>query len=522
MAMVTYQTLGFDFSTMPGNLGDGRFNNFLLEHGYQYLTTSDMPYWNAPFFFPEKNVIAYSDNLLGALPIYVICRFFTDRETAYQLWYFILSGLNFAGAYYALKRLNVSVYAASVGAFIYAFSLIMLMQTIHIQLLPRFAAPLAIVSFYLWLRGNTTYFYVSLLLLVYQFYCAVYLGYFLVYVLLAMFIVYMVTERKIEAVLSLFKTKRQVITTLVFVCMILCLLGILFYPYYLRSLDANAYASMLEIIDSQPRLWNYFFTTDRSVLWGWSNPVITTNFVEEKLLWRESYIFIGMLPYVFLIAALFMFKKDSTIRFFFITLCVVVLLTISICDFGIYPYIASVLPGARSIRVVSRHIVVAVCIWSILSALFLDKILSHPKKYTTLFMLLLPVMLVLDNLYVPAKDAVLKNTCQERSRFVAEKYEKAKHTNPSAKAFMYSFRTDSLRNHRKKTMVAVFNQMDALMASQALGVPCVNGYSAKAPPDYMDCFFSPNEITLSAWIHSNRLRTTVKEKYTVNDILIIK
>lgn len=522
MAMVIYQSVGFDLSVMPGNLGDGRFNNYILEHGYKYLTTANMPYWDAPFFFPEKNVIAYSDNLFGALPIYVVCRFWTDRETAYQLWYIILIGLNFVGAYYALKKLNVSAYAASVGAFIYAFSLIILMQTMHIQMLPRFAVPFAIVSFYLWLRGNNVYFYISVFLLAYQFYCGIYLGYFLTYVLLAMFVVYLITERRVDAVLSLFKTKRDVIATIGFAGVILCLLGILFYPYYVRSLDTHAYAPIFEVIHSQPHWWNYFFTSDRSISWGWSNPLVIHYFVEAKFIRRENFIFIGMLPYAFSIAAFFLYRKDTAVRFFLITICIVVILTLSLFDFGIYRYMASLIPGALSIRVVTRYIVVAVFLWSILSALFLDKMLFHLNTYKVIFMLLLPILLVLDNIHVPAPDAVLKSTCQEHTRLMVEKYEKAKHNNPSAKAWMYYFNTDTIKDNRARLKIAIYTQMDVMMASQVIGMPCVNGYSAKPPPDYRDFFMSPSEGKLKGWLRSDRVRTTVEEKYSVKDILILK
>ncbi|HSY60789.1 MAG TPA: hypothetical protein VK796_02885, partial [Cytophaga sp.] len=424
MTMVIYQSVGFDLSVMPGTLGDGRFNNYILEHGYLYLTKGNMSYWNAPFFFPEKNVISYSDNLFGALPIYVACRWWVDRETAFQLWYLILTALNFVGAYYALKKLNITAFSASVGAFIYAFSLILFIQTIHIQLLPRFAVPLAIVGCYLWLQGDKKYFYVAVLLLVYEFYCAIYLGYFLTYVIIAMFLIHVIKARKINVIVSLFKTKKDRIRTVVFVCVVLCLLGVLFYPYYLRSVDANGYSPLLIIGHSQPRMWNYFFVSDKSILWGWSSLFVKNHFVQEKFLNGENYIFIGILPYIFIAAAFFMFRKNTTTRFFLITLLVVFVFTLSIFGFSLYTYIIHLFPGAMAIRVVSRYIVVALFLWSILSAFFLDQFLTHLNKYIKLVVFILPMLLILDNIYIRDADSVLKSTCQKRSMMLVEKYEK--------------------------------------------------------------------------------------------------
>jgi hypothetical protein len=522
MMMVIYQSVGFDLSVMPGTLGDGRFNNYILEHGYLYLTEGNISYWNAPFFFPEKDVISYSDNLFGALPIYVVCRYWVDRETAFQLWYLILTALNFVGAYHALRKLNATAFASSIGAFIYAFSLILFIQTIHIQLLPRFAVPLAIVGFYLWLQGDKKYFYVAVLLLVYEFYCAIYLGYFLTYTIIAMLLIHVIKERKTDAVLALFKTRKDAIRSIVFLCIMMGLLGMLFYPYYLRSINTNVYSPLLIIEHSQPRIWNYFFVSDKSILWGWLSFFVKNHFVQEKFLNGENYIFIGSLPYVFVAAAFFMFRKNKTIRFFLITLLVVFILTLSIFDFSLYTYIIHLLPGARAIRVVSRYIVVALFLWSILSALFLDQFLIRSNKYIKLVMFALPVLLILDNTYFPDTNGVLKSTCQKRSMALVEKYEKERHTKPSAKAFVYFFDTDSIRDNRVRIKTAAHKQMDAMMASQVIGLPCVNGYSAKPPPDYLDCFISPNERKFRSWLNSNRVQTTVKEKYSIKDILILK
>ena len=229
-----------------------------------------------------------------------------------------------------------------------------------------------------------------------------------------------------------------------------------------------------------------------------------------------------MLPYIFSIAAFFMFRKDAVVRFFLITLCTVFILTLSIGNFSVYSYIVYLLPGAMAIRVVSRYIVIAIFLWSILSALFLDRILSRSNTYTLFLMLIIPLLLVMDNIHTPDKGALLKSTCQERNGLLVEKYKTNRHTNPSAKAFIYCFRTDSIRDNRKKIRTAIYNQMDAMMASQVIGLPCVNGYSAKPPPEYLDCFLSPSESTLRSWLHSKRVRTTVKEKYSMKDILILK
>ena len=62
--LVPLSIYGPDFSKVPGDLGDARFNNYILEHDYKYFTGKVDHYWDAPFMYPYKNVIAFSDNLL--------------------------------------------------------------------------------------------------------------------------------------------------------------------------------------------------------------------------------------------------------------------------------------------------------------------------------------------------------------------------------------------------------------------------------------------------------------------------
>jgi hypothetical protein len=45
-----------------GDLRDGRFSNFVLEHFYRALIGEEKSFKNANFFYPTPNVIMLSDN----------------------------------------------------------------------------------------------------------------------------------------------------------------------------------------------------------------------------------------------------------------------------------------------------------------------------------------------------------------------------------------------------------------------------------------------------------------------------
>lgn len=65
-----WRVVGFNFEFLPGDAGDARFINFLMEHGFQWLSGNVDHFWDAQFMYPFKDSIAFSDNMLGSMPIY--------------------------------------------------------------------------------------------------------------------------------------------------------------------------------------------------------------------------------------------------------------------------------------------------------------------------------------------------------------------------------------------------------------------------------------------------------------------
>jgi hypothetical protein len=144
--LFTFNVTGFDFKFFPGDLGDGRFNLYLLEHAYKFFTGEISNFWDAPFMYPESNVISFSDNLLGSTPLYSLFRLLGfDVYLSYQLWFVTVSVLNYLTAYYFLKYVFKNNYAAVLGAFIFAFSLALQSQLTHSPTFPSFSIPLALL-----------------------------------------------------------------------------------------------------------------------------------------------------------------------------------------------------------------------------------------------------------------------------------------------------------------------------------------------------------------------------------------
>ena len=141
--------LGPHLTMLPGDLGDTRLNNFLLEHFFRWVSGFEKSFWNADFFYPYPYTIAFSDNFLGSGFFYAMFRWIGfDRETAFQGWYIWGFFLNYVSAAFVLSRLKFTPLSVAVGAFFFTFGLPVLAKEGHAQLLYRFGVPLACLSFW--------------------------------------------------------------------------------------------------------------------------------------------------------------------------------------------------------------------------------------------------------------------------------------------------------------------------------------------------------------------------------------
>lgn len=131
---------------IPGDRGDGRLNLYFLEYGYGWLCgdPAHANFWNAPFFYPAANTMAYSDVLLGIAPLYWLGRMGgLDEFASLQLLYPALYLLNFGAMYWLLRKVcRLSSLGAAVGALVFAFSPPRNYAMGHIQTAGTFYIPL--------------------------------------------------------------------------------------------------------------------------------------------------------------------------------------------------------------------------------------------------------------------------------------------------------------------------------------------------------------------------------------------
>ena len=94
--ITVFQTTGYNLKHIIGDLGDSRFIISITEFNYQWLKGSYSNYWDGFFMYPDKEVISYSDNLLGITPFYTLFRVIGfNYLTAFQLLNILCHILNF-------------------------------------------------------------------------------------------------------------------------------------------------------------------------------------------------------------------------------------------------------------------------------------------------------------------------------------------------------------------------------------------------------------------------------------------
>ena len=483
-----------DFSKVPGDFGDTRFNNYILEHGYKYITFQTRKYWDAPFMFPFHNVIAFSDNLLGTVPVYSLFRLLgCNRETAYQVWLLTMMALNFICCYWALFKWFGNPILAATAAYVFAFSIFILGHIYNVQNFPRFIVPW--VFYWLWQylsQKSNKHFLWVVLGVVYQFYCGIYLGFFLIYCLIAFTVAYILIYRDGQLIWQFKKNN-----TIIYHVLSLVVAGLLMAPLMKPYLEISKQFGMRRFEDaynSIPTLRSYFFSCSASVPWQ----VLSTHGIDTIKDWWCHFMWMGIVPWLGLITVplVWLIKGDLAKRkllsFLMLSLSFSFIFTLRIGDFTLYKYVF-MLPGFSSMRGVHRVINVEVILFLLV---FVVGFVELGKRFVLARWLsyAFPLLVILDNLINPNElKRFAKNDSQMAVGNVKERIKLKYDPHFAGIAFMPN---DKFEN-------ATDAQLNVMLACQELNIPCVNAYTGAFPGEYNDFFGKSDEPALSKWCQYN-------------------
>jgi hypothetical protein len=496
--LIENKMFGFNLTLIPGDLGDARFNNYVLEHFFRWLSGLDKSYWSASFFYPYSNNIAFSDNLLGSAPFYVLLRLSgLDRETAFQGWYIIGFILNFVAAAFVLSRLKLKSVAVGMGAFFFTFGLPLLAQETHAQLLYRFCVPLT--CFYLWKISQEPRLdkWITLVLgVVWQFYLSIYLGIFLTLLLIVMAILipFFTHVQSIGDALFYWPNNLKLAwqrspsllraLTLLTTTSLIASLVLLLQPYYIATKVFGFSRSWDEVTSMLPR-WQSYFLADNSQLWHSISGIIP-----DLPMRSEQQLFPG-LAVLLIITVGILWRPNSPNRriawLHFFSAAALVILTFYLSGFSLYHIIAG-LPGLDSIRAVSRIGLVMMWPLALFVAFVIDALIRSSKLFlglTNIVVICLLGLLITETLLY-THQTFSKSEAQARINELRNQIPSS--TPPKPVLFLASKVGDSWW----------MTELDAMLLSQDLGWPTLNGYSGNYPPSYglptVSCILMPQRI----------------------------
>lgn len=454
-----YLSIKSGFKILPGDNGDGWLNQYFLEYSWYWLTGKiGGSYWDAPFFYPFKNTMAFSDTLLGAAPIYWLFRALSlGSDTAYLLWPACLGILNWLCMYYLLRKpLRMDILPAATGAFLFAFCMPRLIKLGHIQFWPHFFTPLFIILLIFFYRNFESRPWLARLSLAgcpvcaaLQFYAGFYLGWFLAFGCCVFLFVAMALKNTRSAIIE---TARK---TWPWLCLALVLFILLAWPlaaHYLQTQKMFGQRPWDEILLMLPTFSSWFAT----------HSVLYRDFIDYgRPRCFEHLIGFGWLGLPIAIYGLYLGAKQNVwLKCLAIAgLIIFILLSESFAGLHLWSLAAEFFPGAGAIRAISRIFYLYLIIFAIGYAF----VMQGKKLW---LQIALALLLLVENAG-PGYMFQDKRQNNDNMAAVAEEAKKA--------GLPFVYISDGDRTNVK--------HLTAMWASLKTGRQTYNGYSGQIPED---------------------------------------
>lgn len=501
---------------------DTRLAMYLLEHGFQWLRGGAQgSFWSAPFFYPVSGAIVRSDSYLGLMPLYYVVRSFAgDRETAYAFMFVGMYIINFSSCESVMKKLGAGEMGSGIAAFIFAFAMPVQAQAVHFQLLARFAVPPAFFCAWMFLtKGSLLSLLLTCAWIVIQWYCAIYTGFFLA-LAVAVFMIFgklflLIADKSSSKDISapqapsLWGSDGASIRNIIILVVKMVLAAVisiaalvpLLTPYY-RLSKGSELISWEGLTYFLPRPASFLCPPSGSVAWG-----SLERFCAGLPSPGEQVLFPGLIPLLALIAAiavaLLMRKKIERNMLFAAAGAVAVLLLAALVTYSdglsLYYYFSQI-PGTKAVRAVSRIALVLLFPASACAGIYAEKLLRTLGSLNGAMKYLAPVVAMALTLVVfadqygtfPKDNSISLYDVRIRTTGLTSRIKNVME-NVEVKSFYYMpLDTDE---------PPMMTHIDAMLASQDLNIPTINGYSGGYPWGYEYFYDQPRSLDpLKRWM----------------------
>jgi hypothetical protein len=482
---------GPDRNLVPGDLGDARLNNFVLEHFHAYISGRTPGYGDAPFLYPEKNTMARVDGLLGTAPIYALFRHAgSERETSFQLWSLALFGLDYWCCFLALLLWQKRPWSAACGAFLFAFGIYGVAWVGHAQTLPRFLMPVALYLLWQWLStGGARYIVFVAIVAVAQFYCSLSLGTALLYGMLCLSVAHTLIHQR-EAAWRLLPTRQVILPLLASLLLAIALLAPLLLPH-LHIADAPGTFPIADTATAHPTLVSLFRAPAAALSWQDLAPTDPDPSAQATLFMGAAL----WLPLLAIAVLLVRRRLPATDRRSMATIalawCCAVALT--------------VIPASFDLRATGGMVHLLATFMVMALALVAAWAERQGRWWAVSVALLLPCLLVVDGRLDPSR---VERYDKHASRTAIAQVRKhlQRHAPLVRDALCYGPVLPVVEEHAREQALASAH-LNAMLAAQELSLPIVNAYADRLPQEYAPLFDHPDRESLQRWCAVSGLDT---------------
>jgi hypothetical protein len=455
---------------VPGDLGDARLVNYLLEHTLRWLLRDPLhlDLWSPPIFYPAANTAAYSDVLVSAGPFYWCWRAAgVPIDTAFQLWLLTISSLNYLTMYALLARvLRLRSVAAALGALLFTAGNSRVAEIVHPQVYPHFYTVIAVYALVRFFEtaddetarwGPVLWFASFSMSSVLQIYASFYLGWFLGLALLAAVAAACVLGSTRAALFSVLR--RRWWSVLLCSAASAALAAPLAWHYLLAAGEVGV-RDLNAVLAGLPSPWAWFLIDPTSWLYGW---IPFLHAIPGAPGWNQ--LGVGFVTPAVGACGLCQMRRSPTGYFLLIAAAALAVLATAIGPVTLWYVVYFCVPGGAVVRAGFRVGLLVLFALSAGAAGFV-----HERKRLWVAAALVLVCVLEQGRTPPTFSK------EESRRRVADVSARVP---PDCQAFLYTPRGDA-----DSFLEQAFVQVDAMWAQLETGKPTINGYSGNAPPQY--------------------------------------
>lgn len=458
-------------SVAGGAPGDDQLCNWILEHDFRWLRgdRAHARLWSPPQFFPEANVAAYSEILLGIAPLYSGLRLVGfDRVRAFAGLLLLLAAMNFISFFLLSNRLLGFPFGASIaGAFLFAFSGPRSAQLNHMQVIAGFfvvSCVASLIAAFEHRRGNRWWIASFWLSLVLQAYAGVYISWFFGVLLAIATGVALLRGASRARLLGVLRRDRRLwIAGAVLTAVALCPLAI-HYGAAAHLLGGRSYEEVRPLL---PRWESWLHSGPGNLLYGKH----LGRYLAQRLPaeW-EHRLGLGAATWAFVVAGGVVAIRRRIEPTRTLLLVFAVALVVAMCwpgGYSLWRFVHDLIPGASAIRAVTRIAIVGLLPLALCAAVAWQRLAASRRGR----FLLIPVaaVLVLEQVQFGARYSV--------DAFAARTSELARRIPGDCPTFYYSS-TNPRASH-------IQVHLEAMWAGLERDIPTLNGYTGNLPPGWL-------------------------------------